>query len=205
MRRGLWLSSLLAAGLLAVLLAPQRTTATSGFAGRVGSVNIGLAFLEYQRKKDLDEEMRSIESSINLEMNTRRSRIDSFQTVLDAMNPEDPTFLSKSGELLKMQIEFRNWFDLKQADMSRKIGIWTARIYGEINVAIAEVAQRDGYDVVLYHDEFNPGAFDPEQLQDQIARRRVLYVSPGSDLTRTVIEALNNKYRNAPRAPMLGP
>ena len=205
MRTGIWFGSVVATALLALLLAPQRTTATNGMAGRVGSINIGLAFLEYDRKKDLDTEMRGVESAINLEMSTRRNKIESFQTVLDSMNINDPTYDSKQREFLQMQIEFRNWFDLKQADTNRAVGTWTARIYGEISDAIREVAQRDGYDVVMYHDEFAPRNFDLESLQEQISRRRVLYVSPGADMTQSVIQVLNQKYRSTPRQPMITP
>jgi Skp family chaperone for outer membrane proteins len=198
---GICLFALVATG---VLIAPQSTNATgAALETRVGSVDIGMVFLEYQRKKDLDEEMRQTEQRVNLEMETRRNRINSFQAVVDAMNVSDPMYVSKTREFLKMQIEFKNWFDLTQGDMTREIGLWTTRIYDDINTTIAEVAQREGFDIVLFHDEFRPRGLDPEVIQEQIARRRVLYVSPSADLTQLVLDALNTKFRAQPKTNML--
>lgn len=194
-----------AVGLITLLAGMRSSASAAGAAanGRVGSVNVGRLFMEFQRKKDLDEEMRQAEQRINLEMETRRNRIDSLQAVVDAMSPDDPTFAAKQRELLQAQIEFKNWFDLKQADMTREVGVWTTRIYQEINEAVAEVAQREGFEMVMAYEDFRPRSVDPEQVQEQIARRRVLYVSPSVDLTQRVLDTLNEQYRAQPRPQML--
>lgn len=205
MQSRVWIGVCIGAALIAGLTVGLRSSQASGMAPatHVGSVDVGKVFTEYQRKKDLDEEMKQAEQKVNLEMQTRRNKIDSFQAVVDAMSPDDPMYVSKTRELLQMQIEFKNWFDLKQADMTREVGLWTTRIYQDITEAVADVAKREGYDIVLFHDEFRPRGLDPDQLQDQISRRRVLYVSPGADLTRIVSDTLDAKYRAQPKGQML--
>ena len=190
---------LVAGGLLlgwtGTLLAQTR----SGGAGtHVGSINIGAIFREYQLKKDLDEEMKQYEDKMQLEMDSRRKRIDQMQATVDAMNPNDPTYSDQTRAVLKAQVEFKNWIDMAQADMTRELALWTTRIYGEILQMTEEVARRDGYDIVLYHDQFQPGSLDPQAIQNQIAQRRVIYVSPQADVTTTVLDALNARYRAQP-------
>jgi len=199
----LLVGSVLAAGLIASSTGVVAQVGRSAGV-RVGSVDIGMVFQEYQRKKDLDEEMKQAEDTVQLEIQTRQQAIDSFQNVLDSMSPDDPTYVDKQRQMLKMQIEFKNWFDLKQADMTREVGLWTTRIYREINEKVEEIAKRDGYEIVLYHDEFRPRGLDPKVIQEQIANRRVLYVSPNVDLSGPVLEVLNASYRAQPRSKMLG-
>jgi len=170
---------------------------------RVGSVDVGKVFQEYQRKKDLDEELKEAQQRMEKEMESRRNQIDSFQAMLDALSQDDPTYAEKTRQLLQMQIEYKNWLDMSQADVSREVALWTARVYKDILDMIAEIAQQEGYDVVLYHDTFTPRGSDPQVIREQIASRKVVYVSPAADLTQLILDALNARYRSEPRRKML--
>jgi Skp family chaperone for outer membrane proteins len=169
----------------------------------VASVNIGQVFAESQRQKDLSAEMKGYEDRTQLELTTRRGKLDEMQAMLDAMDRNDPTFPEKYRNFVRLQIEFKNWFEMTQAEMGREAALWTTRIYDEINGAIAEMAKSQGYDVVLFHDEFNPRSNDPDGIREAINSRRVLYVSQAADLTAAAIEAMNTRYRSQPRQPML--
>lgn len=196
-----WVCGVLAGGALlgwtGSLLAQGRS---GGATARVASINVGTIFSEYQLKKDLDEEMKQVEDKMQLEMDSRRKRIDQMQATVDAMNPNDPTYGDQTRAVLKAQVEFKNWIDMAQADMTRELALWTTRIYSEILEMTEQVAQRDGYDIVLYHDQFQPGSLDPQAIQNQISQRRIVYVAPQADITNAVLDALNARYRSQPQS-----
>jgi Skp family chaperone for outer membrane proteins len=171
--------------------------------GRSACVNIIMVFNEYQRQKDLAEEMTNETIKFEAEFNTRKQRIEALQATLDAMNRQDPAIQKKLQEQLAEQISFKNWGDFKQAAMGREVGMWTTRVYTEIVDMVAVVAQQEGWDLVLYRDEFEEVSFDPNVIRDQIRGRKLLYASPAVDLTQKVLEKLNAQYRAKPRQKML--
>ena len=180
--------------------------ANSGFnpaGGKVACVDVIRIYNEYQRQKDLAEEAQQIEQDMQNEMERRRGALDSLQATLDAMDPADPTYGSRQRELLAMQIDFKNWMDLMQADMGREVGIWTRRIYEETMIVLEKQAQQFGYDMVMYRDAPGLVGFEPESIQNQIRQRRLLYVNPQTDITQQVLDELNAQYRAQPRAKML--
>ena len=72
-----------------------------------------------------------------------------------------------------------------------------------LHFEFAETAKAQGFDIVLYHDQFQPRSNDPEAIREAISARKVLYVSPAADLSQAVLQTLNTRYRAQPRQPML--
>jgi len=170
---------------------------------RIACVDVVHIFNEYQRQKDLSEEMKDLQEKLQLEGDERKRRIDAQQATINAMSSNDPALVGKMRELLRMQIEYKNWFELKQAEMTREIAVWSARIYGEVLEVVEKIAVQDGYDIVLYRDEFEPLMSEPEAIREQIRSRKVLYCGPRADITQIVLDKLNADYRAQPRAKML--
>lgn len=197
----------LAAAVAAVVAAGSggALLAAHGAAGDccVGAVDVVKVFNEYQRQRDLTEEMKQHQDRLEKENQKRRDQIDALQATIDAMNPNDPTYSEKMRQLLQQQIDYKNWFDINQAAMQREIGIWTTRIYREITNTVSEVAQSQGAALVIFKDEFEPTGLDPEAVREQIRSRKVLYASASVDLTQTVLDRLNAAYRAKPQQPML--
>ena len=66
-----------------------------------------------------------------------------------------------------------------------------------IDLAVAEVAKKKGYDLVLF-DTPTPDfdKLNPEQLIQVIGNRRVVYRSDDVNLTPNVLEKINSDYLN---------
>ena len=93
---------------------------SSASRGRVACVDVVKVFNEYQREKDLEEEMKQERDKLELEAARRKQRIDAAKAVLDAMSLDDPTYAKKMRELLELNISTRNWMDITQAAMARE-------------------------------------------------------------------------------------
>lgn len=176
---------------------------SGGGGGRAATIDVVKVFNEYERQRDLSIEIKAVQDRLELENTQRRSKIDQMQAALDAMDPTDPVYANKSKEVLQAQVDYKNWFDLKEAMITREVGIWTARVYREILKATEEIARQNGYDIVLYRDEFQTPSFDPKEVREQIRQRKVLYASPASDVGQQVLDKLNAEYRAQPKQPMI--
>lgn len=172
-------------------------------AAKVACVDVVRVFNEYERMKDLQEEMKNVLEDLDRQNQEKRRAIDALEATLNAMSLSDPTYGEKTRELLKMQVEYKNWFDLAQADRAREVGVWTRKIYLEVLETVSRVAQGAGVDLVVYREDFTPTGFDPDQIRQQIRERKVVYANNAIDLSAIVLEDLNSKYRAQPRKPMI--
>ncbi len=196
---------LVAAAGVALLSAVSRLHAQGqgSVMGRVVCVDVIKVFDEYERQKDLSDEMHKIQEDLKAESQKRRERIDSLQQTLDAMNPADPAYTKKMQEMLQLQIDYKNWTDLMQLGMAREVGIWTQRIYSEMLATIEQTAQQSGYAMVFYKEMPQFQSNDPDALKNEIRMRKLIWAANATDITQTIIDRLNEKYRKEPKTQMI--
>lgn len=169
----------------------------------VGCIDVVRIFNEYDRQKDLTEEMRVMNQEMQDEEQRRRGTIDSLQLTVDAMNDGDPAMVQKQRELFRLHVDYKNWGELMQAEMAREVGVWTARVYDEIVTAAEEIARYQGLELVLYKEQPDLVGYDPDAVRDQIRSRKLVYSSDAVDITQAVLDKLNSDYRAQPKTQML--
>ena len=169
----------------------------------VACLDVIRIFNEYERQKDLTEEMRAVNQEMQDEEQRRRGQIDTLQATLDAMSDGDPARVKRQREMFQLSLDYKNWGELMQADMAREIGLWTRRVYKEATAVTETVAQRQGFDLVVYKDQPELIGYDPDALRDQIRSRKLVYASDAVDITQTVLDKLNADYRAQPKMQML--
>ncbi len=206
--KGSWLTGLVAglavgAAGLATSRTIQAQAGKTTLTGRIACVNVVQVLNEYQRQKDLIEEVSTLQDKLSAENKQRRDKIDTLQAELDRLDPDDPTTLQRTREMLAMQIDYKNWADLTQADVAREFAVWSIHIYREFCKAVEEIARREGYDVVLYRGEFQAVSMDPDVIKDQIRSLHLLYANPAIDISQAVLDKMNADYRALPRAQMM--
>ncbi len=175
----------------------------SGVTGRIVCVDVVKVFDEYERQKDLSDEMHKLQEDLKAESQKRRERIDSLQQTLDAMNTADPTYTKKMQEMLQLQIDYKNWTDLMQLGMAREVGVWTQRIYNEMLATIQQTAQQNGYAMVFYKEMPQFQTNEPDALKNEIRMRKLIWAADATDITQTIIDRLNEKYRKEPKTQMI--
>jgi len=170
---------------------------------RVACVDVVQLFNEYDKQKALAEEVKELENQLNQENQQRKQQMDALEATVSAMNPQDPAYVKKMSELLEMRIQWKNWFDIKQAHMTREVGVWTVNMYRDICAAVEEIAMRDGYQMVFFRDQFEQISMDPEAIREQIRMRKLLFAHPSADVTQLVLDKLNADFRAQPAAKMI--
>lgn len=196
-------AAVVAIGAAALLPAGWTMAQGKGSCERMACVDVTRAFNQYQRQIDLSRELDQLKLTLQNESESRRAAIETLAATVQKMDLSDPTYAARSNELLKMQIEYKNWFDLKQAELTREAGLWTAKIYKEIIASLSDLALKEAIDVVCSLEEFDDRSPDPENIRGQIRNRKVLFCSKGADLTDVLVERLNAEYKATPKQPML--
>ena len=196
-----WLTVLLGVigGGLLVLALPGvlQAQATAGATGRVAAIDLQKALMEYERMKAFQDELNELQNNLNTELQQRQDNADTLQATVDVMDRNDPTFVQKLETVLQARIQNRTWFEVKQAYVAREVAVVTDAIYRDILKATQEIAEHAGYDLVVYSDEYQ-ASMNPEDIQAQMATRRVLYANPAIDITQFVLDKVNSDYRAKP-------
>jgi Skp family chaperone for outer membrane proteins len=177
--------------------------ATSAPETQVAAVDIVQVFNQYQKQRDLTREMQELEQQIQAENTARREAIETEQTKISQLNPEDPGYQAQRSNLMRQQIEYRSWTEMVQAQMQREVALWSERVYQDIVAATRQVAEERGYEVVLYVDEYVSAIENPDAIREQIRSRKVIYASDRINLTQAILERVNQDYASAPQGKMM--
>ncbi|MBN2446600.1 MAG: OmpH family outer membrane protein [Phycisphaerae bacterium] len=170
----------------------------------VAGLDVVRVFNQYQRQLDLNEELTQIRAQLESENTSRRQRIETMQAAMAAMDPQDPTFRGKRDELVRLQVNYKNWADLAQAQMANEVAVWSGRVYEEILSATRAVAKNRGLHFVINLDPpFQSIPDNPDAVREQIFARRVLFSDETVDVTEAVLAKLNADYGQQPRTKMM--
>jgi Skp family chaperone for outer membrane proteins len=175
----------------------------SGDKAPIAVLDVVQVFNNYQKQADLVGEMQTFDSRLQNENTQRREAIQRKQAAIAQLAPDDPAFEQQRSELMRMQLEYRNWTELVQAQMQREVARWSERIYREIVDTAGRIAEVQGFDVVLYMDEYVATGDNPEAVREQIRQRKVLYANERIDLTQTVLQRLNEQYAGQQKTQMI--
>ncbi|MEO1534084.1 MAG: OmpH family outer membrane protein [Planctomycetota bacterium] len=190
-----------------------------GVAGIAG-VGVGLgAGVAYQSAEatavavvDIDavsaelEEFKARVADINVKREARvaelreiSDRIAEINVELEALTEDEQERgigLAIEGEALQNDLRFKQGAFQQEANLLQ--AALTRELYGKITEAVTRVAERDGYDIVLFDDKSislnDPSAASFEGSVNAIKSKKVLYASDVVDLTDSVLALMNNEF-----------
>ncbi len=162
----------------------------------VAVVNVAELIAKCQKNQDFQANAQKRQVQLRQEQKDRETKINQLRTDLDLVaNAAERQ--KKEREITKALYEFQAWQQIEQQNLLRDQRTFLIELYGEIDQAVAAIAQREGYDLVLF-DTPTPD-FDnltPEQLVQVIGNRRVVYRSEKINITPIVLEKLNLDHLN---------
>lgn len=162
-------------------------------------VNVAELIAKCQKNLDFQGEVQKRQTKLRQEQKDRETKINQLRQDLDlAATAQERS--KKEREITKALYEFQAWQQIEQQNLLRDQRTFLIELYGEIDQAVAAIAQREGYDLVLF-DTPTPDfdQLNPEQLVQVIGNRRVVFRSEKINLTPIVLEKLNLDHLNRGR------
>ncbi len=167
-------------------------------AGPVGVVDVIRVFDECDQIKDLNQVLRESNEGFQKEAEARKKVLAQKETELAAFAPDSPDYGPRRREFTRLSIEFNVWMQQTRAELARDHFNWTRVVYDECCKAVAEVARERGMSAVLQKRPFKPEAIEDEDLdkvRQMIHTRIVVWNEESLDITETVINRMNARYR----------
>ena len=159
-------------------------------------VNVAELIAKCQKNKDFQGEVQKRQVTLVQEQKDRETKINQMRQDLD-LAATAAERQKKEREITKALYEFQAWQQIEQQNLLREQRLFLIELYGEIDKAVAAVAKKEGYDLVLF-DTPSPDfdQLNPEQLVQVIGNRRVVYRTENINLTPIVLEKLNLDHQN---------
>lgn len=168
---------------------------------KVATIDPSRVFNEMQETKDLRQKMALEGQRLMAQEKERREEIEALQQSRAQFKPDHPQHEEINRKLTKAVVEFKNWRDFTTVDAERNQKRQLRQLFERMQAAVAEVAQRDGIDVVVSSaqpeipDDLEQVKYD--DLRRIINQRTLLYASAKADISDEVLALLDAKYKAA--------
>jgi len=188
--------------------------AASAFAaGRIAAAPTAVASIDIQKvlekitaRADTEVEISRLAAAFEKDITDRSKDLEARLKATEAMT--DPAQVQSTRDALALEnLQLREWTQLKGQELDRERALRFEALYREIRSEAQKLAQVEGYDYVLVNDGSADMRRDPrskesyfEQVQQQIARRRVLVASAKDDITDKLVLRMNNNRAAATQA-----
>lgn len=198
-------------GLLALLIAAVGVGTVFGTgvadASAVRSANASaVAVIDLAKLLDGLDERGFMEQELNTQIEKRQGELDQIVGEIKRMTEEielltetDPSRIEKIRDLRIKEVQAQALSQFVKEQLSLEKGKMLADLYQKVQVAVCDIAARDGWDVVLIDDsELDlPAMANEQQMLQLILSRRVLCAGDNVDVTDDVKTLMNNQFNAA--------
>jgi Skp family chaperone for outer membrane proteins len=150
--------------------------------------------------KDLNGQLDLDNKNFQQTLQDKKNDLQAKQQALTFLKPDSPEYAAKQDELLKASIEDDAWAKETQLAFETKEKTKIRDLFQEIQDAIAKVAQKDGYSLVIADQRpkvpDNLQGVTVDQLRASIAARTILYSDQSRDISGEVITLMDKDYAN---------
>ena len=173
--------------------ASVRAQANSGAQATVIAVlEVGRVFNTCKEKTDIDANARSAQEKADVDKAEREESIKQLQFDMELINPDSPQSKKKRQEIERKVVEYQVEIQYRRQQIVREQMRRYELLYKKLRDTCSEVAQANGFDLVLFKETEKLNYKAPQDLVNQIGGRKVLWAAERLNITDQVIQKLNN-------------
>jgi Skp family chaperone for outer membrane proteins len=161
----------------------------------------GLVDLEQLQKSLNESAQRNIEleqkkKQFQQELDQANAKIKQMREELGLLPEDDPSFTQRLVELAELDGRTKAKAQLYQSMLEREQAKLLREMYDKITAAIGDLAEKDGYDIVLLDDRkiTIPANYNADQVNASILQKRLLYAGGADDITDQIITKMNAEF-----------
>ncbi len=159
----------------------------------VATVNIRAVFQNSKANEEYKTKAMKEQKEILAEMEEMKEELQSQQEGLKTFKPGSDAYDKAKQELMMTQAKLEAKQKFYEQKFSSKDKDFTEGLYKDVLEVIAEVAENQGYDLVLEQDQPELPSPNAQELMLSIRTDKVLYSGGLDDITDEVIAEMNNQ------------
>jgi len=164
---------------------------------KIGVVDINKIFDKYEKRKDLDQQLKDMEVEYKDEIESKKkAMIDlSEETQLLDLGSEKR---NKNMETLERKnVELEGYAKLAEKQLTKRYKDAFEKIYEEITKEVDAFGKENNYSLIIKKEDSDLQTNQISDLQFKIGIRTVLYNSNRVDVTANITDRLNTRYKKA--------
>ena len=161
---------------------------------KIGIVDIGSVFEKYQKRIDLDQELKEQEKEFQDEVNKKRKEIIDLDEETQLLDLGSENRNNNENLMERKNVELEGYAKFAERQLLKKYKDFFESIYQEVVHKVEEIGEQEAFDIIIKKEEADLKSAKISDLQFKIGIRTVLYHSDSVDITLGVVEALNASY-----------
>jgi outer membrane protein len=163
-------------------------------AHKVGLIDIGHIFNEYDKLKILREEFTADWQESEAQAKAHVQKIQSLQQEMKQFGEGTPEFATREKKFATLTSEFETFKKVTQKDLARKEAKMYHTVYLEVQNEVDALCKQYGFTLVLRFSRDELNSAEPQKLAQGLSRT-VIFHRPKDDLTTHVLKRLNESYQ----------
>lgn len=161
----------------------------------VATADLQSIFDQLKEAQSLQADIQDNNAKIKDEAATKKEEIQRLKQEVEELQPGSESYNKLSEDLALQAHQLQAWGAYHEQRIARQNAVNIKHLYEKTLQAINQVAQENGYDLVLYNDINSKLQYqNVQQLLAQLSNRKILYASSAIDLTDQVIQRMNNEF-----------
>lgn len=181
----------LLASLTTIYMIPVNAEA-EGF--KIGIVDISGVFEKYEKRKDMDQQLKDMEKEFQNEINKKRKEMIDLDEETQLLDLGSETRRKNEDMLERKNVELEGYAKFAERQLLRRYKDFFEKIYDEVVKKVEGIGVKENYDLIIKKEEPELKSGQISDLQFKIGIRTVLYHSKAVDITASIIEHLNSEY-----------
>lgn len=165
---------------------------------KIAVIDVEKTFNTLDERGQVQADLAVMAEKYAQESNAMNDEIKDMEKDLGFLEFSSPQYAAKEAALSKKAYEKQAWLTWRQGTMQREQKLRQLDLYKKIIMAAADLAKENGYDLVLYKetDIQTMARMNPQEQQDAMAQRKLIFFAPDLEITDALITRMNNEYRN---------
>lgn len=169
----------------------------------VATVNLSDVLIGLEERAAAEMDLEKMSAGFSTEEEGKLKEIKTLEEALpDIVDPQAQSTARDELELKKLQ--YLAWQRVKVEQLDIEQSLRLQDLYKKITAAIGDMANTEGYDLVIVDDSSSEFSYNPDarvsreiQTKQQIVGRRVLWRNDAIDVTDAMVQRMNNAYQAA--------
>lgn len=161
---------------------------------KIGVVDISSVFEKYQKRIDLDQELKEQEQGFQDEINKKRKEIIDLDEETQLLDLGSESRSKNENLMERKNVELEGYAKFAERQLLKKYKDFFENTYQEVVQKVEEIGKQSNFDLIVKKEEPNLESGQISDLQFKIGIRTVLYHSESVDITSDVIDNLNASY-----------
>ncbi len=161
---------------------------------KIGVVVIDDIFDNYERRKDLDQQLKDIETEFKNEIESKKKEMIDLNEETQLLDLGSEKRNENMEILERKNVELEGYAKLAEKQLTKRYKEAFEKIYDEITKEVNAFGKDNNYSFIIKKEKPDLQSNQISDLQFKIGIRSVLYSSDRINVTTNIIDRLNARY-----------